>query len=462
MMGSMTTENAAVSKFSRDLFLKISMVLRSVIMKYKNPSAERERLETRDCKMMVRRLVPATMMSLSISILLLAPSVLGFTFTTPTLQLQPRLFAWELCARKAKPGKSKPPTATARGGGFGSSVATKTPTAPVVDDFSVFPALEPHVLETLVPAADPAASGELSTEIYQRLDQIYGFSQFNYLTTKEEPETMSFADMISASSTDDDDDNDNDLLASATNTDPELPLASLPPFDKFRLLHVDPMVLQIDDFFTDEECDCYVAMSVSDKKQVLETRSPTVGKDALAKAQRTSTTWYHHYKGVPELMAKASRLLGLDGIDQWEEPQTVRYRRNEKFTWHLDALGPNESKKDLGGQRTATLILYLTDLQENEGGATMFRDLGGSSGGPLRVQPRKGSAVLFFPAAGGIPNAPFDIRTLHCGEVVAEDSSQDKWISQLWLRQGIYAPTAPAGNLHSEATDAISDYCSRN
>jgi hypothetical protein len=80
----------------------------------------------------------------------------------------------------------------------------------------------------------------------------------------------------------------------------------------------------------------------------------------------------------PEL-AKASRLLGLDGIVHWEEPQRVRYRRNERFTWHVDALGPDESKMDLGGQRTVTLILYLTNLQRNEGGATMFRDLGGSS-----------------------------------------------------------------------------------
>jgi predicted 2-oxoglutarate/Fe(II)-dependent dioxygenase YbiX len=419
---------------------------------------------------MVQRLVPTTIVSISISLLLLAPitSVLGFTFTTT---LQPRLFAWELCAKKAKAGKSKQPTAAARGGGFGSSVTKTAPGPKIVDDFSVFPALEPHVSETLVPAGPdvPAAgAGELSNEMYQRIDQIYGFSRFNYPTTtkqqqeEEEPEAMSFTDMISASSTDDDNDDDNDLLASATNTDPELPLASLPPFEKFRVLHVDPMVLQIDDFFTDEECDRYVAMSLSDKKQVMESRSPTVGKDANAKAQRTSTTWYHHYKGVPELMAKASRLLGLDGIDHWEEPQTVRYRRNEKFTWHVDALGPNESKMDLGGQRTATLILYLTDLQDNEGGATMFRDLGGSSGGPLRVQPQKGSALLFFPAAGGIPLAPFDIRTLHCGEVVAEDSSQDKWISQLWLRQGVYAPTAPAGNLHSAAADAISDYCSKH
>jgi hypothetical protein len=50
----------------------------------------------------------------------------------------------------------------------------------------------------------------------------------------------------------------------------------------------------------------------------------TVRKDALAKSQRTSSTWFHHYKNIPELMAKSSRLIGLDGIDQWEEAQTVR------------------------------------------------------------------------------------------------------------------------------------------
>jgi len=74
-------------------------------------------------------------------------------------------------------------------------------------------------------------------------------------------------------------------------------------------------------------------------------------------------------------------------------------------------------------------------------------------------RPKKGSALLFFPAAGGIPNAPFDIRTLHCGEVVAEDSEQEKWIAQLWLRQRKYSPTAPVGNIHGDATSAIGRYC---
>jgi len=168
-------------------------------------------------------------------------------------------------------------------------------------------------------------------------------------------------------------------------------------------------------------------------------------------------------------MAKASRLLGLETIGRWEEPQTVRYQRGEKFTWHLDALGPTENKADLGGQRLATLLVYLTDLEVEEGGATLFRDLrcgteddapsSTADDVPLRVQPRKGTAVLFFPAAGGIPDTPFDIRTLHSGQAVSTNASHDKWIAQLWLREGAYTPTAPPGNKHEEARESITKYC---
>ena len=258
-------------------------------------------------------------------------------------------------------------------------------------------------------------------------------------------------------------------------------LNSIPPFEKFRVLHTDPMVLAIDDFFTNEECDKYVQISIDSEKHqtdgdettqgetksstlqpMLLGQSQTVGKDSRSKAQRTSTTWFHYYKGVPELMAKASRLLGLEGIDRFEEPQTVRYRRNEKFTWHLDALSPEEANNPSGsGQRVATLLVYLTDVPTGSGGATMFRDLGNGVDDqqPLKVRPKKGSALLFFPSAGGIPGVPFDIRTLHCGEAVAEDAENEKWIAQLWLRQRGYEPTAPVGNYHGDAFDEIGRYC---
>merc|ERR1719464_187402 len=121
-------------------------------------------------------------------------------------------------------------------------------------------------------------------------------------------------------------------------------ISSLSHFEQIEILHIDPLVIGVNDFFTDEECDRYVKMSLKSDGNgdggTLETRSKTVGKDTSAKEQRTSTTWFHHYRNVPELLAKACRLLGLssdDGIERWEEPQTVRYRRNEKFTWHLDA-----------------------------------------------------------------------------------------------------------------------------
>ena len=110
-----------------------------------------------------------------------------------------------------------------------------------------------------------------------------------------------------------------------------------------------------------------------------------------------------------------------------------------------------------------TLLVYLADMGEDGGGATMFRDLGNSNeeGNFLKVQPKKGSALLFFPSAGGIPNVPFGIRTLHAGEAVSNDAKNDKWIAQLWLRENnYYKATGPPGNSHAAAYDAINAFCS--
>ena len=294
-------------------------------------------------------------------------------------------------------------------GGFGTTTeVSKTPD----DDYAAFPALEPQVQETLVQSSGEIKEQgeELPDEVYERLDQIYGFQNFNYLDVEEES-ASSLGDLLSASSNQKQKpiQEMSDLLKPSSSADftdllgtksteriprrirssSDLPcLSLLPAFTDFHVLHVDPLVISIDDFFTNDECDRYVSMSEAPSKSSSApemTRSKTVGKDANAKAQRTSTTWFHHFKEVPELMSKASRLLGLDGINHWEEPQTVRYRRNEKFTWHLDALAPSDDLPSLGGQRTATLLVYLTELTESDGGATMFRDLKGVDGSTLRV-----------------------------------------------------------------------------
>ena len=369
-------------------------------------------------------------------------------------------------------------------------------------DYAIFPPLEKEVKDTLI-ASDPSitSNGELPEEIYARIGFVHGFPRFNYLssssfddgleiedTTDSSSESLSFSDLLGTPS-------NNSLLSSSSSNISLSDISSssskmkqimditdissnpddvtvhanildsvskIPAFDQFRILHIDPLIIAIDNFFTDEECDRYISMSEettasTDGGSVM-TRSRTVGKDANAKAQRTSTTWFHPYKNVPELMAKCARLFGVENISQFEEPQTVRYRRSEKFTWHLDAFAPGSNNMDNGGQRTATFLVYLTEVSPESGGATTFRDLGRNDE-PLKVQPKRGTALLFFPAAGGIPNTPFDIRTLHAGEEVSSTAQNDKWIAQLWLREKTYSPNVPPGNSQNEATSSIKEYC---
>ena len=362
------------------------------------------------------------------------------TVTTPPLSTTTSLHASKSTAARKK--KNKP----AKRGGFGNTAPSKQKPK---KDAIFYPELESQVLKTLVPSPidnvenDELMGSVLSEEMYDRLEDIYGLPKFNFggdgaiyksigstaesdasggSVEEEDSGSSLFDDILSGGSSQSQSNNNalDDLLSPSLSSAPislddimesksdnakenqsspsktTFDLNNIPAFDKFRVLHTDPMVLAIDDFFTNEECDEYVQMSLdsessneqstlSNLQPMLLGKSQTVGKDSRSQAQRTSTTWFHYYQGVPELMAKASRLLGLESINRWEEPQTVRYRRNEKFTWHLDALSPEEATNEKGaGQRVATLLVYLTELTRDDGGATMFRDLGGDDG-PLKV-----------------------------------------------------------------------------
>ena len=57
--------------------------------------------------------------------------------------------------------------------------------------------------------------------------------------------------------------------------------------------------------------------------------------------------------------------------------------KNSRGIWMLSLL--LNPPRSWGGQRTATLLVYLTDLSLEEGGATIFRDLAASDDGPLKV-----------------------------------------------------------------------------
>jgi prolyl 4-hydroxylase len=211
---------------------------------------------------------------------------------------------------------------------------------------------------------------------------------------------------------------------------------------KLNLLHKSPPVLSIDNFFTMEECeDCKKVVTTKKDDAAFQVGSATFSP--LATSKRTSTSWFCHYSQMPTLLAKTNRRLGIP-LTHMEEPQIVRYRSGEEFSWHYDEVPPTQL--DNGGQRLATLLVYLNTVTRV--GGTIFRDLLDAEGNPLTVKPVQGSALLFFPAFGdGRP----DDRTLHRGEMVDDE----KWIAQMWIHERPYSPVVPPGNTHEAALSAI-------
>lgn len=207
-----------------------------------------------------------------------------------------------------------------------------------------------------------------------------------------------------------------------------LPSLEPPPSKSARLLHLDPAVLVVDDFMPHAECDRLMELARSG--EAYEVQSATFS--ALTASARTSTTWYVHHTEVPELVGRVCELTGV-APSTLEEPQIVRYRVGQRFGWHFDEVP--KAQLENGGQRLATLLVYLCDVPA--GGGTAFRDLSAAGQPSLSVQPRKGRALLFFPAAAdGTP----DDRTLHAGEPVLQG---EKWIAQLWLHERAYEPRLP-------------------
>jgi len=185
-----------------------------------------------------------------------------------------------------------------------------------------------------------------------------------------------------------------------------------------------------------------------DDKDIMEVRSATFSSSYLAvQSKRTSTTWYVKYRTMPTLLAKLTNLLGKISLEQCEEPQIVRYRKGEEFSWHYDEVPASQLAN--GGQRIATALVYLNDV--HGGGETVFRDLSSTNTQQqLSMTPQQGSLLLFFPSfANGLP----DKRTLHKGEKV--DGNTPKMIVQMWVHQNKYIPALPKGNLHSDALEAI-------
>lgn len=187
-----------------------------------------------------------------------------------------------------------------------------------------------------------------------------------------------------------------------------------------------PRVVLLGGVLSADECDALVAAARPRLARSLTVQTQTGGEEL--NPDRTSQGMFFK-RGetalVAHIEARIARLLHWP-VDHGEGMQVLHYGPGAQYKPHYDYFDPAQpgSARLLrrGGQRVATLVMYLNEPAQ--GGGTTFPDAG------LEVAPVRGNAVFFsydrpHPATG----------TLHGGAPVLDG---EKWVATKWLRERVF------------------------
>jgi prolyl 4-hydroxylase len=194
-----------------------------------------------------------------------------------------------------------------------------------------------------------------------------------------------------------------------------------------------PRIVVLDDFLSVEECEAMCA-TVAGQFAPSRLGGGAMTPEDTAKV-RNSFTAAVPFAANATVARVETRIEALTGWpNQRGEPlQIQKYLPGEQYLPHCDFFRPQdedfEFNMSLGGQRLATLIIYLRTPEA--GGATYFANQG------LRVAPRQGSALFF-----DYPEPILNAGVVHGGERVI---TGEKWIVTKWFRQEDWRPPQAAG-----------------
>ncbi len=185
----------------------------------------------------------------------------------------------------------------------------------------------------------------------------------------------------------------------------------------------NPRVILFGNLLSPEECQAIIDAARPRMARSLTVQTRTGGHEV--NADRTSDGMFFQ-RGENEVVARLekriARLVNWP-VENGEGLQVLHYRPGAEYKPHYDYFDPDQpgtpSILQRGGQRVATLVIYLNNPAK--GGGTTFPDV------PLEVGPRQGNAV-FFSYERPHPST----RTLHGGAPVTEG---EKWIATKWLRE---------------------------
>jgi prolyl 4-hydroxylase len=190
-----------------------------------------------------------------------------------------------------------------------------------------------------------------------------------------------------------------------------------------------PQILALGNVLSAEECDEMIerARPRLRRSTIID---PETGAEDVIDNRSSEGIWFHRCEDpfIERIDRRISALMNWP-LENGEGLQIMRYGVGAEYRPHFDYFPPERSGSAVqiarGGQRVATLVLYLNDVEE--GGATSFPEAG------LSVTPQRGNAVYFRYMNSA---RQLDPLTLHAGAPVLRG---EKWIATKWVRERAHA-----------------------
>ncbi|XP_058767337.1 probable prolyl 4-hydroxylase 10 [Vicia villosa] len=204
----------------------------------------------------------------------------------------------------------------------------------------------------------------------------------------------------------------------------------------------EPRAFLHHNFLTKEECEhiIRIAKPRMSKSSVVDNET---GKSFDSSVRTSSGTFLKrgHDKIVRNIEKRIADFTHIP-VEHGEPLQVLRYKVGQQYVPHNDYFADKFNTRN-GGNRMATMLMYLSDVEE--GGETVFPNAKGDvSSVPwwnelsdcgkegLSVKPKMGDAILFWSMK---PNTTLDPLSLHGACPVIKG---DKWSSAKWMRVDEY------------------------
>lgn len=197
-------------------------------------------------------------------------------------------------------------------------------------------------------------------------------------------------------------------------------------------------------FLSDEECEAMIS-GTTGRMQNSNVVDNETGKSKSSNVRTSTGSFY--LRGANDVISRVEKRIAhvsFIPVENGEGIQILHYEDGQEYKPHNDYFhDAYNAVPEKGGQRVATVLMYLTTPEE--GGETVFPKADTKVSGDewsdcakqgLAVKAKKGDALLFY---GLKPNGDIDPASLHGS---CPTTKGEKWSATKWLHVGGYGASS--------------------